>query len=804
MRWNKRSAIAGVIGAALVATVIPAASAASGTQTGRPGIQIRRTEYGIPHVLADNYSDLGFGDGYAFAQDNACEMADRVLTLRGERSRYFGAAAMNDDSLNGPDSNLTSDTYFQALRRSDTIAELLARPAPLGPTPQLRQLVEGYAAGFDRYLKDVGVANLPDPSCQGQPWVQPISAEDVWMNALDIDQAAGAGGMRFEIASATPPSASAPPTTSAPSPAADHSAAALVSTPQHLVSTPKSQDRGSNGWALGADATTHGDGMLLANPHLPWTGDSRFYQVQLTIPGVLDVSGASLYGTPVVQIGHTAHLAWTHTATDAPHLSLYQLQLVPGDPTSYLVDGHPERMQTQQVPVEVLGADGTTGTVLKTLYNSRYGPVLARGWTTTSAVSMRDANADNLRAMNEWLAMDGAQSVGQLRTAQHTFQGAPWVYTMATDTSGAVYFTDSAAAPHLTDAQLASCTLAPVPGSHQPALLNGATTACDWGSDPDAVEPGLFGPAHDPTLLRRDFVANSNNTPDLANPAAPLSGYPNEFGAAAPLELRPQQGLAMIAGRIAGTDGLGPAGFTLPTLQQLMFDDADRSAQIGRADVLAMCRAHPALTAGDGTTIDVGAACQALAAWDGRGKVDSHGQVLWSTFFTHLTEDFPDTWWRVPYDPSRPLTTPRGIDGASTAVQQAFADAVEMTQRTGGSLTASPGDARRWDGVPLPGCADREGCFNVVEGSPTSGQNGGVDVSEANAAVGSSFVMAVEMTPAGPRARTVLTYSESANPASPHYADQTTLFSTGRWVTERFGEADIAASPALQITEIRR
>jgi acyl-homoserine-lactone acylase len=63
--------------------------------------------------------------------------------------------------------------------------------------------------------------------------------------------------------------------------------------------------------------------------------------------------------------------------------------------------------------------------------------------------------------------------------------------------------------------------------------------------------------------------------------------------------------------------------------------------------------------------------------------------------------------------------------------------------------------------------------------------------------------MAVELTAHGPRARTLLTYSESANPNSPHHTDQTVLFAHGRWVTERFSEAEIAADPLLQTTTLR-
>ena len=51
---------------------------------------IMRTEYGVPHIVADDWGSLGFGQGYAFAQDRACTLIDQVIKVRGERSKWFG------------------------------------------------------------------------------------------------------------------------------------------------------------------------------------------------------------------------------------------------------------------------------------------------------------------------------------------------------------------------------------------------------------------------------------------------------------------------------------------------------------------------------------------------------------------------------------------------------------------------------------------------------------------------------------------------------------------------------------------
>jgi acyl-homoserine-lactone acylase len=240
---------------------------------------------------------------------------------------------------------------------------------------------------------------------------------------------------------------------------------------------------------------------------------------------------------------------------------------------------------------------------------------------------------------------------------------------------------------------------------------------------------------------------------------------------------RTRLGLDMIAQRLAGTDGLGPPGFTLPALEATMLGNRNYSAELGRADVVAMCRAHPVMTAGDGKRVDVRAACDTLAGWDGRADAGSRGERLWEMFFD-------DSLWAVPFDPAHPLTTPRGIDGNDPDVQRAFADAVRF-----GESDRDIGRARRWAGITLHGCPDEKGCFNVIEADGRSIQ-------------GSSFIMAVELTPHGPRTRTILTFSQSANPTSPHHRDQTVLFSDKQWVTERFSEAEINADPHLKATTL--
>ena len=69
---------------------------------------------------------------------------------------------------------------------------------------------------------------------------------------------------------------------------------------------------------------------------------------------------------------------------------------------------------------------------------------------------------------------------------------------------------------------------------------------------------------------------------------------------------------------------------------------------------------------------------------------------------------------------------------------------------------------------------------------------------------GSSFIQVVTWPRCGacPVGSTILTYSESSNPASPHFADQTKLFSKKQFLPDRFCPSQIAADPNLQVTTV--
>ncbi|HEY2580006.1 MAG TPA: penicillin acylase family protein [Streptosporangiaceae bacterium] len=800
-RWLAAVAAGGAVAAGVPAGVgLAAAGTASGMS--RYEATIIRTAYGVPHITARNFGSLGYGTGYAFASDNLCTMANGYLTVEGERSRYFGP---NAGSGNGP--NLQSDFFWKSVIQGRVIPRLLSvRTGPGAIGPQLRQLLRGYAAGYNGYLASVGgTKGVPNPVCRGKAWVKPITTLDVYLRMYQISEMEGQDADPAAISTAQPPSAS----TTATGPLSAAWAARELGRAQTARENP-ARNIGSNAVAIGSAGTRGQDkpGILLGNPHFPWTGPDRFYEMQLTIPGVLNVEGVALYGVPLVLIGFTSRMAWSHTVSAALPIAGYQLTLVPKHPTEYVYNGKPLAMTSRTVTVQVRQKDGTLKPASDTIRYSRYGPMInnleglaSLPWTTTTAFTLADTNAANLRFINHFLATDEAQSTAQELSVLHKYEGLPWVNTLVADSGGHALYADIQTVPDVTNAEAARCDTAVGKVTFAKAgfpVLDGAKPSCALATGPGAAAPGLFGPGQEPELMRHDFVENSNDSQWMANPAHPLTGFPRIIGRSGTealgaegtdLGLRTRSALTMAMKRISGTDGLGPPGFTFQNIKNLFYSDIQFGASLVKPELVAMCRAFPGGKAPTRTgTIPVGSSCNVLAAWNGRENPGSRGAALFREFWQRAL-NVPGGPWTHQFDRAHPVTTPNGLNTASTAVQKAFGNALAAmtTAHLPYNVPLGTIQYELKDGVKIPmpgGPGDPLGEFNAIY----LGRPGDVTG-------GSSYVQAVTWKhgDACPEVATILTYSESDNPNSPHYADQTRLFSRKGWVTTYFCPAQVLA-----------
>jgi acyl-homoserine-lactone acylase len=471
-------------------------------------------------------------------------------------------------------------------------------------------------------------------------------------------------------------------------------------------------------------------------------------------------------------------------------------------------------MTARKVTITIRKPDGTLVPFSRTLYSTRYGPMfnslfgLSLPWTASSAYSIKDANATNVaRAMNTWFGIDRAATTGQVLTIIKKFQGIPWVNTIASDKQGQALYADIGAIPGVSDALAHRCDTALGVLTFAEAglpILDGSRTSCDWVTGPHAAAPGLLGPNQEPFLLRDDYVTNSNDSFWLSNSHHPLTGFARIIGDVnTPRSLRTRIGLIEVQARINGTDGLGPRGFTLADMQHLDLSDLDYAAVLTRTSLVRMCRNFHGLapTTGGGK-VKTGNACGVLAHWNLRWDPGQRGAVLFGAFWSFANNAQPSPFTH-PFKVSDPVHTPFGLNTSNTAVRNALGNAIKELDHAGVPLGATLGSVQfvSYHGkqIAIPGGpGDPDGIYNAIfEGefagdSPTAPDDG------------SSFIQVVTWnnTPC-PVGSTILTYSESSNPASRHFADQTMLFSHKQFLPDRFCQSQIMSDPRLRVMRVR-
>jgi acyl-homoserine-lactone acylase len=779
------SVISGSAGAVSAPSAASPASTARQAAAARPAYtaRIQVTEHGIPHITADSFGSLGFGSGYAAADASICTLADTVLTGRGQRSLYLGPTQRYDDQVTLEASNLQVDAFVTDLRNRRVVEKLLASQA--GPGREAREMVTGYVAGINKWLR---TNTGSDPACKGAGYLKPDAKPiDLWYGVYLANLLASAGVFVKEIVDADPPTPGEPGLPDVPVRAADVDREALL---KGLGRDPESAF-GSNATAVGATSTSTRRGMLLGNPHFPWRGRYHFTQQHLTIPGKYDVAGASLIGSPVVNIGWNKNVAWSHTVSTAYRFTPYEYPTA--GPTTYVTESGPRELEHRVVKVRVKRADGSVGTVTEDLYRTRQGyvidaPALLMPWGPGSVWAIRDANGEQLRTVDTFLNMGKARNVRDLLRRQDKAGGMPWVNTTAADRFGDVLYADHSVVPHVTNEMAAACMTAVGRVLNQVAGLPGldgalAESSCAWGADADAQRPGIFGPGNLPSVVRRDWVMNANDSYWLPNDKVRLEGFDQIIGCE---RCQRTMRTRMVAQYVI--DRLKTERETPLSFRRHQHENRLRAAEVMRAGgaLNEVCEAT-------GET----KACAVLRAWDGRSRTTSVGTHIFEAFVERLPTvplGLADSVWRVPFSADDPLNTPRGLNTDNPEVVTAMSEAIAHLRSrkipldaTWGSLQVA-GD-RGAPPIPLGGgTGDSVGNANAL-----ASRNPVRNADRFRAITyGSSHIQAISFLDGGRvDARTILTYGQYENPRSRWSTDQTRLFSKGRWVRFAWTDAQI-------------
>ncbi len=817
--------------APVIPVVTPAPVLPAFDPDGELSADIRWTEYGVPHIIADNVESMAFGVGYAFAKDNICILADQILKYNSQRAKYYGPDMVPGS---GDSEHLINDFGFLTVG-----IRQIAEDNYASMSANTRAMASGYTQGYNQYLADTGVANI-DPACANQPWVQPLEPLDIFTYSLGVSLLPGAANFLPAMFAAAPPGESFLPrpvgipkvALSKANTIANAQARAQTRTasnalpfavnPQFSMPERNPKEMGSNGWGLGSDMTENGMGMVLGNPHFPHTGNLRFWQFHTTIPGFLNVMGGSLMGVPgAVNIGFNEHVAWTHTFSTAEHFVVYQLSMDDSDTQSltHLVDGNKRTIFSNELEIDVATGPTTSMRLAKTSYYTNYGPMIVVpgnfGWDATNSFAIKDANLPNFDVVDHWFAMNLATNMDEFKQSFKDYDGVIFNNTMAASKTGEVFYIDDSTVPGLTDTAINALTTNPLLiGTKQAA---GFTVLPGFISQMDFVGPVAYEDA--PKYEGTDYVQNSNDSFWLTNLAKPITGVSPLFGQVGNEQsLRSRMAHQLLAGA-SGSDGL----FSATEVEEALLGNDSYLANTILTDLLSACQAQESNPVDvNGIAVDISGGCAALAMFDGKMNLDSTGAHVFREFAFASRGNIQ---WENAFDVTDPANTPNTLVANAVTLRQ-FAQAVLNVQAAGIALDATLGEVQfversTADGLasglkyPWGGAHNVEGGFNVFD--TDIGNNGtllprheystlpntrlSADGEGYHITYGSSWMMVVNFTADGPQARGLLSYSQSHAIGDDSNLDQTLLYSQmPQFRPFRFTEVDIEANKVMEMT----
>jgi penicillin amidase/acyl-homoserine-lactone acylase len=646
---------------------------------GRYDARIQRDRFGVPHIRGKTDADVAYGLAFAHSEDDFDTIQRVLLASRGRLASVEGLDAAPADFL------------FHWLG----VPEALARYEE-DVSPAARAVAQAYADGLNHYA-----ALHPG---QVLPGVVPASGRDVvagftfrtpFFYGLDrtvrplFDEEHAPGE----------------------APAARETAWAPLGP---FTGT------GSNAVAVGPARSADGATRLLVNSHQPYTGPVAWYEVRLRSEAGWDVAGGVFPGSPVVLHGANRTLGWASTVNTPDLADVYRLEIDPGDPDRYRLDGAWQRLEKREVELTVKLFGRLRWTVTRELLRSAHGPVIRQPHGT---YALRFAGQGELRQLDQYLRMNRAASFAEWREAMR-MQAIPSVNFVYADRAGNIAYFYNARFPKR------------VPGLDWQGVLPGDRSELIWRETLgfDAVPQVVNPPA--------GFVANANHTPfrsTLPADAPDPARFPPELGIEPRLTNRGLRALELFG---------GDASITREEFRAYKYDKQYAAGSEARRIVGEVLAARfdedPDLIAGQ----------KLLREWRGGAEADDPAAALAILTATPVV-----------------LAQMRGLEPPS--VLGSYRAAVRTLRRHHGGLAVPWGEVNRFRRGPLDLPAD--GGPDVLRAleSFELGRDGTYTVNS-----GDSLVMFVEWDRAG--RQTVETIhqfgSATLDAGSPHYADQVEPF----------------------------
>lgn len=717
-------------------------------------VEIRRDAWGIPHVFAENDSDLFFAHGYAMAQDRLFQLDYLRRKGLGRLAEILGADGVPVDAI----------ARTVGLHR-------IAATEWTRLSGEVRAILEAFSAGINALI-DEQKANLPVEFAlldyEPEPWCPidslAIEAEFRWyltgrFPVICMPELArrtlGDGPLYrdYLLGEADDESILGPGeyarTASRPLPA-DPLGDLLGST----ASDPDAST-GSNNWVVGGSRTASGRPLVASDPHIAFEAVSCWYEAHLS-GGSFDVAGMTYVGMPAIMFGRNRQVAWGITNNICSLRDLYQERMDPEHPDCFLFDGKWEPGCSRTEQIQVKGGQ----TISKTVRSSRNGPIvdelLPAPANASGPVSLKWLGAHEGGWLTALVNMNRARDASEFRECLRPWH-VPTFSLVFADIAGTI--------------GVHAAGRIPVRQVGERAYRPGWDPAHQWrGVIPFEQMPGVINPT-------RDWIATANNRLAPDDFPYPLCGCWSSGWRATRIRTMIEQRSRLT------TDDMRAMQLDSVTLR-----GADLAPPL--IELLRTSRDPRLLAAAD-----------LLAAWDHRAEPESVATTLFNVFFTHwcrtvaeerfpasavelmqkgvegvagrLLKGDPNGWFRDDGRESKILAAMVG-----TIAQLTTRFGPDMSQWHWGRLHRMPLRHVLSSRGDLGKLLDHGGA--AVRGDMLTVCNTGSGPDWV-AASGAGYRLVADLSSSPPILRAVDGQSQSGNPGSPHYRDQYESWLAGQY-----------------------
>ena len=333
-------------------------------------VTVRYDERGVPHIRADNETDLYRALGYVHAQDRLFQMEVLRRLARGELAEVLGPKLLDTDKLmRSLRIRERAETYFANLDKQSP--SFIAMQAYLDGINQYQDShakpVEFDVLGIPKRpftaQDTISIAGYMAYSFAAAFRTEPLltfvrdQLGPQYLSIFDLDwQPKGVlNGVAPSLASAD---------------WKDLNALARLSE-QALADNGLPQFEGSNAWVVAGSRTQSGKPLLAGDPHIRFSAPSVWYEAQLSAPGF------ELYGhyqalMPFASLGMNHDFGWSITMFQNDDLDLIAEKVNPDNPNQVWYRGKWVDMTTSEQQIAVKGQAPVT----LVLRQSPHGPIV--------------------------------------------------------------------------------------------------------------------------------------------------------------------------------------------------------------------------------------------------------------------------------------------------------------------------------------------------------------------------------------------------------------------------------------------